>query len=109
VTLAVAPKKQGESEFAFYDSSARPEYNQYRELVNGWIEELPEADRAEIISRMQKGDSLQYQAALAELTTHAALRRKGYIARRIRLAAIQRGSPISRCRTPKPNLLPSWR
>jgi len=76
-----APKKQGEGEFAFYDSSARPEYDQYRELVNGWIEELPEADRAEIVSRMQKGDSLQYQAALAELTTHAALRRQGYSAR----------------------------
>jgi hypothetical protein len=46
--------------------------------VNGWIKELPEADRAEIIARMQKGDSLQYQAALAELTTHAALKRRNY-------------------------------
>jgi hypothetical protein len=72
---------QGEGEFAFYDSSARPEYDQYRKLVNGWIAELPEADRAEIISRMQKGDSLQYQAALAELTIHAALRLQGYSVR----------------------------
>jgi len=73
-----APKKPGEGDFAFYDSSARPEYDLYRELVNGWISELPEADRAEIVSRMQKGDSLQYQAALAELTSHAALKRRGY-------------------------------
>jgi hypothetical protein len=72
------PKKPGESDFAFYDSSARQEYDLYRGLLNGWISELPEADRAEIISRMQKGDSLQYQAALAELTTHAALKRQGY-------------------------------
>jgi hypothetical protein len=71
-------KIPGEGDFAFYDSSARPEYDLYRDLVNGWIEELPEPDRAEIISRMEKGDSLQYQAALAELTTHAALKRQGY-------------------------------
>jgi len=72
------PKKPGEGDFAFYDSSARPEYELYRGLVNGWIEELPEPDRVEIVSRMQKGDGLQYQAALAELATHAALKRQGY-------------------------------
>jgi hypothetical protein len=73
-----APKKPGEGEFAFYDSSARPEYDLYRGLVNGWIDELPEAERAEIIARVRKGDGLQYQAALAELTIHAALKRRGY-------------------------------
>jgi hypothetical protein len=71
-------KKPGEGEFAFYDSTARPEYDLYRSLVNGWIAELPEADRAEIIARFQKGDSFQYQAALAELTIHAGLKRQGY-------------------------------
>jgi hypothetical protein len=73
-----APKKPGECEFAFYNSSARPEYDLYRDIVNGWIAELPQADRAEIIERFRKGDSLQYQASLAELTTHAALKRQGY-------------------------------
>jgi hypothetical protein len=76
-----APKKPGEGEFAFYDSSARREYDLYRNLLNGWIAELPQADRAEIIARFRKGDSLQYQAALAELTTHAALKRQGYSVR----------------------------
>ena len=28
-------KKPGEGEFAFYDSSARPEYDLYRDLLNG--------------------------------------------------------------------------
>ena len=73
-----APKKPGERDFAFYDSAAGPEYDLYRDLANGWIKELPEADRAQIIARMQKGDSLQYQATLAELTIHAALKRRGY-------------------------------
>ena len=73
-----AAKKPGEGDFAFYDSCALPDYDLYRNLVNGWIGELPETDRADIVSRMRKGDSLQYQAALAELTIHAALKREGY-------------------------------
>jgi hypothetical protein len=73
-----APKKPGEDDFAFYDSSARPEFQIYRNLVNGWITELPEAERAETIARLQKNDSLGYQAALAELTIHTALIRQGY-------------------------------
>jgi molybdate-binding protein len=52
-----APKKPGEGEFAFYDSSARPEYDFYGDLVDGWIAELLEADRAEIVSAVQKGRS----------------------------------------------------
>jgi hypothetical protein len=47
-------------------------------LVNGWLAEMPEGDRAEAIKRFQKGTDLQYKAALAELTTHAALKRQGY-------------------------------
>jgi hypothetical protein len=73
-----APKRQGEGDFEFYDSSGRPEFQIYRDLVNGWIAELPEQDQPEMISRLQKSDSLGYQAALAELTIHAALRRQGY-------------------------------
>jgi hypothetical protein len=72
------PKKPGENEFAFYDSSARAEFQIYRDLINDWIDELPNAERGEIIARFQKSDSLGYQAALAELTIHAALIRQGY-------------------------------
>jgi hypothetical protein len=64
-----APKKPGEDDFSFYDSSGRPEFQIYRDLLNGWIAEFPESERAETIARLQKNDSLGYQAALAELTT----------------------------------------
>jgi hypothetical protein len=30
-----APKKPGESDYAFYDSTGRPEFQVYRDLVNG--------------------------------------------------------------------------
>lgn len=73
-----APKKPGEGDYAFYDSSARPEFQVYRDLVNGWIAEFPESERAETIARFRKNDSLGYQATLAELTIHAALIRQGY-------------------------------
>lgn len=73
-----APKKPGESDFVFYDSTGRPEFQVYRDLVNGWIAELPESERPEMIARFTKNDSLVYQAALAELTIHAALVRQGY-------------------------------
>lgn len=73
-----APKKPGEDDFSFYDSSARPEFQIYRDLVNSWIAELPESERAETIARFRKNDSLGYQASLAELTIHAALVRQGY-------------------------------
>lgn len=72
------PKKVGESDYAFYDSAARPEFQTYRDLVNGWIMEMPEAERAEMVARFRKNDNLGYQAALAELTIHAALVRQGY-------------------------------
>ena len=74
-----APKKPGEDDFSFYDSSGRPEFQIYRDLLNGWIAEFPESERAETIARLQKSDSLGYQAALAELTIHAALIRQGYM------------------------------
>lgn len=72
------PKRAGENEFAFYDSSARPEFEVYRGLVNSWLAEFPEGDQAEMISRMRKSDNLGYQAALAEVVTHAVLIRQGY-------------------------------
>ncbi len=74
----VEPKKQGEGDFEFYNSSARPEYDTYRALVNSWLSEMPEAGHAEMVARCQTGTDLQYKAALAELTAHAALKRQGY-------------------------------
>ncbi len=70
--------KPGEGEFAFYDSSARKPYVVYRELVNGWLSEMPEEEQAEMAVRFREGANVQYEAALAELVIHAALRRLGW-------------------------------
>jgi hypothetical protein len=74
----IEPKRQGEDDYTFYDSSARPEFQVYRDLLNDWIAELPEAYRKEAITRFRKNESLVYKAVLAELTVHAALKRQGF-------------------------------
>ncbi|TAK48140.1 MAG: hypothetical protein EPO23_08655 [Xanthobacteraceae bacterium] len=73
-----APKKPGENDYAFYDSTGRPEFQVYRNLLNSWMVDLPESERVETVARFQETDSLGYQAALAEMTIHAALVQQGY-------------------------------
>ena len=68
-----SPKKPGEGEFAFYDSSARKPYVVYRQLVNDWLAEFPQAEQMELIHRLRGGSNVQYQAALAEIVVHTEL------------------------------------
>jgi hypothetical protein len=72
------PKAPGEDDYSFYDSSARPEYDVYRALLNGWMKEMSEAGQKELLPRFRRNERLEYQTALAELTTHAALKNHGY-------------------------------
>jgi hypothetical protein len=74
----VAPKRPGENEFAFYDETNWAALETYRQLLNRWVAELPHSEQAELIARLRKGDTLGYEAALAELTIHAVLVRLGY-------------------------------
>jgi hypothetical protein len=75
---ALEPKAPGEDDYSFYDSAARPEYDIYRALLNGWMKEMSEPGQKEPLPRFRKNESLEYQTALAELTTHAALKSQGY-------------------------------
>jgi hypothetical protein len=72
------PKQQGENDFDFYDSAAGADYDQYRATLNGWIAELPEAARKDIIGRLRADDRYGYQAAFSELLIHAALKKQKY-------------------------------
>src|SRR5262245_49106572 len=46
------PLRRGETLFDFYDSCARPGYDEFRSVVNGWLAQMPVKDRNELISRM---------------------------------------------------------
>jgi hypothetical protein len=72
------PKQPGEDDYSFYDSAARPEYDFYRGLLNGWMKEMSDPGQKELMPRFRRNESLEYQTALAELTTHAALKNGGY-------------------------------
>jgi hypothetical protein len=52
----VEPKQPGENDFQFYDTAAGVDYGTYREFVNGWIAELPEAARPDPIARLTLSD-----------------------------------------------------
>jgi hypothetical protein len=78
VRTRLEPKRHGEDDYSFYDSSARPEYDVYRGLLNGWMKEMSGPGRKELLPRFRRNESLEYQTALAELTTHAALKGQGY-------------------------------
>lgn len=73
----LTPMKQGELEYEYYDTSARPPFAVYRELVNGWIANLPERDRDEIIARF-RSKSISYGATLSELMLHEAILGQGF-------------------------------
>lgn len=72
------PKTPGEDDYTFYDTCARPGYDDYRARLNDWFAQLPEAAQKHLLPRFRKNESLEYQRALAELTIHAALKRQGY-------------------------------
>jgi hypothetical protein len=72
------PERPGEDDYSFYDSAAQPEYEVYRELLNGWMKEMSQQGQKELLPRFRRNESLEYQTALAELTTHAALKNEGY-------------------------------
>jgi hypothetical protein len=72
------PKAPGEDDYTFYDSGARPGYDDYRARLNSWLAEMPEAAQKDLVPRFRKNESLEYQRALAELNIHAALKRQGY-------------------------------
>jgi hypothetical protein len=72
------PKRPGEDDYSFYDSAARPEYDVYRRVLNDWMKEISQQGQKELLPRFRQNESLEYQSALAELTTHAALKNEGY-------------------------------
>ncbi len=72
------PKRPGEDDYSFYDSAARPEYDVYRHLLNGWMKEMSDPEQKELVPRFRRNESLEYQTALAQLTMHAALKNGGY-------------------------------
>jgi hypothetical protein len=72
------PLGRGESLFEFYDSCADHGYDELRSVLNGWLAQMPAADRADLITRMQNGGNREFGASLSELEMHAFILGSGY-------------------------------
>ena len=72
------PLGRGEGLFEFYDSCARPGYDEFRSIVNAWLAEMPAEALGELISRMRNGGDREFRSALCELAVHAFIVRSGY-------------------------------
>lgn len=72
------PLGRGESLFEYYDNCARHGYDELRAVVNGWLAQMPAADRADLITRMQNGGNRELGASLSELGMHAFVLGSGY-------------------------------
>lgn len=76
--VRMEPLQRGESLFQFYDECGRSGYDEFRSIVNGWLAEMPEGERGDLITRMQNGGDREFRTALCELQVHAFLIRSGY-------------------------------
>jgi hypothetical protein len=65
------PLRRGETLFDFYDTCARPGYNEFRSVLNSWLSQMLASDRAELITRMRFGGDREFGASLSELSLHA--------------------------------------
>lgn len=73
----LAPKRHGETEFAFSNRSARPEFGLVRNLVEELLAEYPEGERAELIARIRSGVDDAFRSATFELILHGEMVRLG--------------------------------
>lgn len=73
-----SPKRNAESDFIFYNRSARPEIAKIRDIIENYINNYPQEEIKELISRFQSGDDVHFRSASFELFLHEALIRQGF-------------------------------
>lgn len=74
-----SPKQNTESDFIFYNRSARPEIGKIRDIIEGYVKNYSHEEQRELISRFRSGDDVHFRSAAFELFLYEALRRNGFI------------------------------
>ena len=67
------PLRPGENLYEFYDQCARKGYKEVRSILNGWLDEMPPDDGAELANRMRKRGDSNFRHGFCELIVHALL------------------------------------
>jgi hypothetical protein len=70
--------QEAESNFNYYNQSARPSMGHLRDLIEKWVAEYPECERKELRARLRCPDNQIFEAAFVEIQIHAYLTRLGY-------------------------------
>ena len=73
-----APKRAGESSYAFLDRSARASIACARVFLTEAFHRYPESERDEIVARIRSGDETHFRSATFEVYLHEALIRLGH-------------------------------
>lgn len=73
-----SPKRNTESDFAFYNRSSRTEIEIIRTFIEECVKNYPHNEQKELISRLRSGDDVHFRSACFELLLHEILRRQGF-------------------------------
>lgn len=73
-----APKRANESNFGFLDRCAWQTADKVRALLEGCLENYPEAEKVDLVSRIQSGDPRHFASGTFELLLHEYLLRLGF-------------------------------
>lgn len=73
-----SPKQSTESFFAFYNRSARVEFENIRSFIQICINNYPSNEKKELICRLRSGNDVHFRSACFELFLHEILLRQGF-------------------------------
>lgn len=73
-----SPKRNSESDFAFYNRSSRAAIAQVRALIEDCVSRYPEKEVYELSTRLRSDNDQSFQSAIFELILHDMLLRQGF-------------------------------
>lgn len=73
-----SPKRNSESDFAFYNRSSRAEIAEVRALIEDCVSRYPEEEIYELCTRLRSDNDQSFQSAIFELILHDMLFRQGF-------------------------------
>ncbi|MFA0896997.1 hypothetical protein [Vibrio cholerae] len=73
-----SPKRNTESDFIFYNRSARLEIAKIRDVIEDYVNNYPYEEINELISRFRSGNDVHFRSASFELFLHESLIRQGF-------------------------------
>ncbi|MFT5592840.1 MAG: hypothetical protein ACI8SR_001206 [Oceanicoccus sp.] len=74
-----SPIRNVEADFDFYNRSARPAMDLVRNAIEKAVQNYPETEVDELISRLKSRDDVHFKSASFELFLHEALKKQGFV------------------------------